>query len=367
MATDPSQGILALPLELHLRIIRELHAPDVLSLGQRHVWEAALRATCRLNQLFEPSYYPLEDMDLPELQRAALEPWRRSASFALESRSNTASGDEDADASRNLLQKKIHLELDNEPSFEDVYIVPGGRYVLGMTQSLRTICLWDMGQTGKVPWDTMHDRLQPISIMRTTHGGIIWDMSAPKAVDITSFRFATIEITPMDICVYEVGPLPNVCSIREIANLRVNIQDLPGDLWLQGNNLVCVFSKGLIVWDFVESRYIAIQSRGSDVAKITTNGNLIIAWVGPDIGVWTIPPLKPLESPSSLDLSALHSEELADSIDFNTIRPDERSVWPTTSSSRLLGIPSHQTRWSTLFFIGVRRRSQWSALSLTLS
>ncbi|KAF5330248.1 hypothetical protein D9611_010653 [Ephemerocybe angulata] len=88
MAENRSRGILNLPLELFLCIIQELYAPDVLSLGQtcnairsavnqRRVWEAALRATCRLDQLFEPSYYPIEDLDILELQRAALEPWRR--------------------------------------------------------------------------------------------------------------------------------------------------------------------------------------------------------------------------------------------------------------------------------------------------
>ncbi|KAF6764501.1 hypothetical protein DFP72DRAFT_1130391 [Ephemerocybe angulata] len=95
MSENISRRMLNLPLELFLCIMQELYAPDVLSLGQtcrairsavnqRDVWEAILRATCRLNQLFEPSYHPIEDLDILKLQRAALEPWRRSASFTWE-------------------------------------------------------------------------------------------------------------------------------------------------------------------------------------------------------------------------------------------------------------------------------------------
>ncbi|KAF5331254.1 hypothetical protein D9611_013106 [Ephemerocybe angulata] len=336
MSENSSRGILALPLELHLCIIQELHAPDVLNLGQtcnairssvnqRRVWEAALRATCRLNQLFEPSYYPLEDLDLPELQRAALEPWRRSASFALGSRSDSPSRDEGSVASRNVLRKKIKLESDSVDEFVEVYIVPGGRYVLGITG--KCICLWDLGQIGKLPWDAMQERLKPTSIMRVTQGRNIWSMSAPKAVDITSFRFATSE-NETDLRVYEVGPLPDVGSIREIAKLEGISRDLSlNDFWLQGNSLVCDFDGGMVVWDFVESRYIAIKSRGGEVSKITTNGNLIIAWAGPNIGVWTMPPLKPLETSSS-EFRELLSEDFTNGIDFDTIQQDEHRLGP---------------------------------------
>ncbi|KAF6764504.1 hypothetical protein DFP72DRAFT_1040282 [Ephemerocybe angulata] len=337
MSENSSRGILALPLELHLCIIQELHAPDVLNLGQtcnairssvnqRRVWEAALRATCRLNQLFEPSYYPLEDLDLPELQRAALEPWRRSASFAPGSIIEAAYRSEGSGTSRNVLQKDIKLGGGDHLDFEGVYIVPGGRYVLGRTE--KYICLWDMGQTSKVPWNTIPDRLTPSSIMWVTDGRVIWDMSAPKAVDITSFRFATSE-NETDLRVYEVGPLPDVCSIREIAKLQGISSVLTlDDFWLEGNTLVCRFDEGMVVWDFIQSRYTALQSRGGEMSKITTNGNLIVAWAGPNIGVWTMPPLKPLETSSS-ELDKLFSEEFTDGIDFDTIQQDEHSLWPS--------------------------------------
>ncbi|KAF5331199.1 hypothetical protein D9611_013113 [Ephemerocybe angulata] len=338
MSDNRPRGILSLPLELYLCIIQELHGPDILSLGQtcstirravtdRRVWEAALRVTCRLNQLFEPSYYPLENLDLPELQRAALEPWRRSASFTSGSFIETPYESEGSGTSRSVLRKDIKLGGGGDHlDFEDVYIVPGGRYVLARTE--KYICLWDMGQTSKVPWNTMPDRLTPSSIMWVTDGRVIWDMSAPKAVDITSFRFATSE-NETDLRVYEVGPLPDVGSIREIAKLEGIPRDLSlNDFWLQENRLICDFDGGMVVWDFVESRYIAIKSRGGEVSKITTNGNLIIAWAGPNIGVWAIPPLKPLETSSS-ELRELFSEEFTDGIDFDTIQQDEHSRWPS--------------------------------------
>ncbi|KAF6764498.1 hypothetical protein DFP72DRAFT_1163446 [Ephemerocybe angulata] len=334
------RGFLYLPLELHLCIIEELDAPDLLNLGQtcnairstinqRRVWEAALRATCRLNQLFEPSYHPIEDLDILELQRAALEPWRRSASFALGSRSDSPFRDEESAASRNVLRKKIKLESDSVEEFAQVYIVPGGRYVLAITGSC--IYLWDLGQISKVPWDSMDESLKPTSITRATHGGLMWSMSAPKPVGITTFRFATSE-NATDLRVYEVGPLPDVCSIREIAKLQGISPELSlHNVWIQGNSLVCDFDEGgILVWDFVQSRYAAIPSRG-EVAKITTNGNLIIAWQGPNVGVWTIPPLKPLET-SSAELRDLFSEDFTGGIDFNTIPQDERSLSPAETS-----------------------------------
>ncbi|KAF6764497.1 hypothetical protein DFP72DRAFT_1040278 [Ephemerocybe angulata] len=332
MSANSSRGILTLPLELHLSIIQELQAPDVLSLGQtchtirsavnqRRVWETALRTTCRLNQLFEPSYYPIEDLDILELQRAALEPWRRSASFTPGTPRDNPSEHEGSATSRNTLQKEIALDIGSDQlqvDFESVHIVPGGRYVLGMTS--KYICLWDMGQTSKVSWNIRPDRLAPCSIVWAPHGTNFRAMSEPKAVNITSFRFASENET--DLHVYEVGPLPDVGSIREIAKLEV-----------------CDLIEGMVVWDFVESRYIAIQSRSSAEVnwnlKKTTNGNKVIAWVGQNVGVWTIPPLKPLES-SSVMLRGLLSEDCTDFIDFSTIY--ERDDGPTRYR---ICLPSH--------------------------
>ncbi|KAF5331198.1 hypothetical protein D9611_013112 [Ephemerocybe angulata] len=336
MAENRSRGILNLPLELFLCIIHELYAPDVLSLGQtcnairsavneRRVWEAALRDTCRLDQLFEPSYYPIEDLDILELQRAALEPWRRCASFTPELPSDNPSGGEGSVAGGNMRLKEIKLEGDDHIHFNDVCIVPGGRYVLGMNR--RYICLWDIGQTGKGSWNSKPDTLSLSSIVRATPGAQIRDMSAPEAATVASFRLATMELNSYEsFRVFEVGPLPDVFSIRGIASLQGISPDLHLiGFWLQGDNLVCHYYEGVLVWDFVQSKYIAIPSCGK-AAKITTNGNLIIAWEGPNIGVWTMPPLKPLET-TSAELRELFSDDLTDGIDFNTIRQDDRSLW----------------------------------------
>ncbi|KAF5330169.1 hypothetical protein D9611_010651 [Ephemerocybe angulata] len=328
------RGFLYLPLELHLCIIEELDAPDLLNLGQtcnairstinqRRVWEAALRATCRLNQLFEPSYHPIEDLDILELQRAALEPWRRSASFTPEPPSDNPSGGESSVTSRNTLQKKIVLEghddyLEFHVDFEDVCIVPGGRYILGMTT--RYIALWDVGQTGKGSWSSRPDRLAPSSIARATPGKWIGEMSAPKAANATSFRFATTENNEC-FHVYEVGPLPDVCSIREIASLQGIPRELYGyKFWLQGDSLVCHFDEGIVVWDFIQSRYTAIKTRGNG-ERMITSGNLIVAFQDVSIGVWTIPPLKPLEPTSlRLELQGFLSRDFTAAIDFDTIQ-----------------------------------------------
>ncbi|KAF6764242.1 hypothetical protein DFP72DRAFT_1163253 [Ephemerocybe angulata] len=363
------RGIFTLPLELYLCFFQELHPPDLLSLGQtcklirntvnqRHVWEAALRASCRLNQVFEPSYEPIEELSLGKLQRVALEPWRRSASFAPQSsrkiwamwgKGSTAS----SDTSRT--ETKLEGEMYDGMSFEEVYVVPGGRYVLGMTE--KYVCLWDMGQTGRASWDSGSPKLLHASIMWATTGSVTWSMSAPTPVNVSSFRFATCED---DLCfrVFEVGPMPDSCAIREIAKFQgVSPELAPDDFWVQEDRLICRFDEGLLVWDFVKSEYIAIPSRGK-VSMITTNGNLVVAWEGSNTGVWTIPRLKPLEDPSST-LHELLPSNFTNGIDLDTIRDDDHHA-----PRRQIHLPSawycyppHALEYATLHQVGIQKKT----------
>ncbi|KAF6764510.1 hypothetical protein DFP72DRAFT_1163450 [Ephemerocybe angulata] len=405
------RGILALPLELYLYFLQELHPPDLLSLGQtcklirsivsqRHVWEAALRATCRLNQVFEPSYEPIGELSLGELQRAALEPWRRSASFATwairgegptassmqsvvssvgggadddereenedvgasdsDSGSSSESGEQTAsDASGDLALTKdtsrteIKLEGEkcwDETGFEEVYVIPGGRYVLGRTE--KYVCLWDVGQTGRASRNSDSRKLRHTSIMWNATGSVTWLMSAPRPVDVSSFRFATCED---DLCfrVFEVGPMPDRCEIREIGKFKGESPGLcPEHLWVQEDRMMCCFDEALLVWDFVKSEYNAIPIRG-EVSEITTNGNMVVAWEGSNTGVWTIPRLKPLEVASST-LDELLPSEFTNRIDLTTIK-DEDDHAPRRQihlPSAWYSYPLHALEYATLHHVG---------------
>ncbi|KAF6764502.1 hypothetical protein DFP72DRAFT_1130392, partial [Ephemerocybe angulata] len=204
------------------------------------------------------------------------------------------------------------------------------RYVLG--KSTRYICLWDIGQTGKGSWDSRPNRLSFSSIVRvSTPMSQIWDMTAPAAATVASFRFATVENKNEYFRVFEVGPLPDVCSIREIASLpnqRISPELYLVGFWLQGDSLVFHFREGIVVWDFIHSTYTAIKTSGI-VDAVATRGNLIIAIDYRNVGVWTIPPLKPIE-PTSLELRELLSEGFPVSIDFGTMRKNDNLDWPDT-------------------------------------
>ncbi|KAF5331249.1 hypothetical protein D9611_013103 [Ephemerocybe angulata] len=405
------RGILALPLELYLYFFQELHPPDLLSLGQtcklirntvsqRHVWEAALRATCRLNQVFEPSYEPIGELSLGELQRAALEPWRRSASFATwanrgegpaassmqsvvssvggwadddereededvgasdsDSGSSSESGAQtasDANGDLALTKDTSRTEIKlvgercwDEMRFEEVYVVPGGRYVLGRTE--KYVCLWDMGQTGRASRNSKLTKLRYASIMWNDTGSVTWLMSTPRTVNGSSFRFATCVD---DLCfrVFEVGPMPDSCAIREIAKFEGGSPGLnPEDLWVQEDRMMCRFDEGLLVWDFVKSEYSAIPIRG-EVEKITTNGDLVVAWEGSNTGVWTIPRLKPLEDASST-LNELLPSNFTNGVDLDTIKDDDDGA-----PRRQIHLPSawycyplHALEYATLHQVG---------------
>ncbi|KAF5331255.1 hypothetical protein D9611_013105 [Ephemerocybe angulata] len=335
MATEASPGILTLPLELYICIFQSLYPPDLLSLGQtckgirsivcqRHVWEFAIRVTCRVNQLFAPSYHPLQGLDLAELRRAALEPWSRCTRFAQRSREGLAS---------NPSASRIESILSNGGTdgerFEEVCIVPGGRYVFGMTRT--RVCLWDLGQTGKtlVRSTISCEPREPVHVMHAELGMTLWSMSAPTHISISTFRFATAE--DWSFHVYEVGPLPDNVEIRQIARLRDLAPALAVDeFWIQGDRVMCHLNEGTVIWDYVKSEYVAVPTRGT-ASMMNTIGNHIVAWENLSSGVWTVPPLHPLLPCSSQELPELLSDDFTNGIDMGTIEDTEdKSLWPTS-------------------------------------
>ncbi|KAF6764505.1 hypothetical protein DFP72DRAFT_1130398 [Ephemerocybe angulata] len=336
MATEASPGILTLPLELYICIFQSLYPPDLLSLGQtckgirsvvcqRHIWEFALRVTCRLNQLFAPSYHPLQGLDLADLRRAALEPWSRCTRFAQRSCEGLASNPSASRIESILLNGARNGGTDGE-RFEEVCIVPGGRYVFGMTRT--RVCLWDLGQTGKTPTISCEPR-EPVNVMHAELGMTLWSMSAPTHISTSTFRFATVE--DWSFHVYEVGPLPHNVEIRQIARLRDLAPTLAVDeFWIQGDRVMCHLTEGTVIWDYVKSEYVAIPTRGT-ASMMNTIGNHIMAWENLSSGVWTIPPLHPLLPCSSQELPELLSDDFTNGIDMGTIEDTEdKSLWPTS-------------------------------------
>lgn len=101
--------------------------------SQRTVWEELLRKTCRDYSHFEPSYHT-ESMRVRELKRATLGPQLWYTKLSKLARADSAL--------EPLHERVIPPPCDAEP-FEAAHLVPGGRYLLAMTN--RSISLWDLG------------------------------------------------------------------------------------------------------------------------------------------------------------------------------------------------------------------------------
>ncbi|KAF5330146.1 hypothetical protein D9611_010654 [Ephemerocybe angulata] len=339
------RGLLVLPPELLLSIFQHIDPPDLFSLGQtcgrirslasnRHLWESALKTTCRLNQLFEPSYHPIAALSLAEVQSVALGPWSSSDSFASLSSPYLGHGSSSPQVGhppprRQRIWNMILLcEWEDNTEMQDICVVPGGRYVLGSTETL--VCIWDLGQNTGSPlgasankdgsmgrYDPVYSPV-PAHLLHAPTGSMIWSMSEPTPVGSSSFRFVTGQNS--SFCVYEVGPLPSDCYIRRIATLFLAPTLSLDDLWIQGDRLFIQYREGLLVWDFILSTYVAVPTRG-DVSMITTRGDFFVAWEGLNTGVWSIPPLRPLPPDKDpMDLPELTSPvEFINGIDFNLI------------------------------------------------
>jgi hypothetical protein len=148
------------------------------SIISEHVlWKSSVRHIRQESLLFEPSFLPLCSMDLDDLKRAALRPHKLSRTF-------------EAKAFTTLhchpkLVLKCDVNDERRCDFIRVQIVPGGHYVVGLTDMY--ICLWDIGSPDS-------ENGEP-SLLDTVHAspssGPYQTMTVPTRHSNNSFRFAT--------------------------------------------------------------------------------------------------------------------------------------------------------------------------------
>lgn len=103
------------------------------------IWKAALRELCRREHLFEPSF-PIEEMEVQDLQRAALGPalWKNKVH-----RHAKLGSDHPLPHIERSFGGDYEPGLSRRTPFRQVHIVPGGRYLI--STSAKFITLWDLG------------------------------------------------------------------------------------------------------------------------------------------------------------------------------------------------------------------------------
>ncbi|KAF5331275.1 hypothetical protein D9611_013098 [Ephemerocybe angulata] len=332
---------LELPVELHLEILSELEPHEITHLSQtckalravcsiRQVWEAALKKICQVNGIFEPSYYPMESMDLQDLRRSALQPWRwkeRCLGAAHSDSATDATQVQEANASTDVV---LHCDLsaaigtsDYLFSFHRVYLVPGGRYVFGVAgHSIhrKVICIWDLGPARPLqPFTTQG--LYPFLVKE--FGWQIDDEVSEPVIYGQCLRYVVRSTTARDgsrdteatFQVFQVGPLPEDPRVRKIAEFAPGVPIMSDEVvrhWIDGDRVYIHISDSVFIWDFRRSliatcvlSLLANNAPGGSLYQFTATGDRLIVCSSSVIWVWCTPPFEKLVLPLTLPVNDL--------------------------------------------------------------
>jgi hypothetical protein len=108
-------------------------------ISTRDIWIPVLRSTCRKNALFMPSF-PVDDMDLQEIKRAALGGYRWK--HMMEANNNSYLKPKSTTSFAGIRE-------DRNP-FLSQFLVPGGRFLF--VADGENLALWDLGPPGRPPF-----------------------------------------------------------------------------------------------------------------------------------------------------------------------------------------------------------------------
>jgi hypothetical protein len=107
-------------------------------ISTRDIWIPVLRSTCRKNALFIPSF-PVDDMDLQEIKRAALGAYRWK--HMMQEANN--------DSLRPTSTTSFAGMGEDRNPFLSQFLVPGGRFLFVANGG--NLALWDLGPPGRPP------------------------------------------------------------------------------------------------------------------------------------------------------------------------------------------------------------------------
>ncbi|KAJ2928519.1 hypothetical protein H1R20_g8600, partial [Candolleomyces eurysporus] len=364
--SEPESGyLLDLPNELQFHICSETTVEDLMALGKtckglhqvvsdRRLWEVAVLSMCRHHGLFEPSY-PVESMGLVDLQKAAFGPIlfnRRMKKF-------TANFDGKMPTLRpgeNKFQNKLTSTISE--------LIPGGRYLLTGGSFTGSIVLWDLGTAGPFYRVKPKQELLGIAQCALDHSRFFMKALTPitPRPGETTLRFtATVQSLEAPrtqfVRMYEVGPLPERKSIRQVAEIQLNpafslVQPGGGKSYqsrmvFAGSPLRQSSHKCIVIWDYAKDNVQAFKLTPSWLGfksvslKMAYTDEVIVGLTAKGVVAWRIPteldaPLRSTCYLSELELQTmiLNSPEIEPiCTDIHGLPFDLRQVFGYNSNS----------------------------------
>jgi hypothetical protein len=108
----------------------------------RTVWAAALERVCEGHRIFRPTY-PIEKMSMPDLEHAALAPYRVIRLL----KAKNLEVPVEPYQTRTFRCRQFDSKTQHHP--RGIHLVPGGRFVF--TYDIWYLQLWDLGYNVNVP------------------------------------------------------------------------------------------------------------------------------------------------------------------------------------------------------------------------
>jgi len=326
-----------LSLDLQIHICGFLHPFQIIALRQtckafrditskKIIWIHALNRICRKNLLFRPTF-PVHDMSVAELERAAAAPLRWIA----------LSSSKDRDKDRCLpsrmtrvLKNPVQSMIDRlkMPRRERVfrswrpYLVPGGRYLV--INGLDCLGVWDLGyvsDSGMSPnekppkmWATRVNHIRRFPVHPTPDGlGIRILTHCSESPDHDDALY-----------VFEIYPQSKNPELAKIGQLILHQVSQYLTFFLHGNKVIIhvPFKKTVIVWDFIANAVAgwSIESHHNNpidkIIRVTETNIIMCCYPSdrPTLWIFHIPPLIP-KTPS-FDSEELYFPELSPVLTF---------------------------------------------------
>ncbi|KAF6757428.1 hypothetical protein DFP72DRAFT_891124 [Ephemerocybe angulata] len=265
MALQDDESLL--PPDLWFEIATLVEPRDVLTMklvcktlhqifASRKLWVYVLLSVCHQHSLFLPSY-PIGDMALDELQRAALGPYRwarliRRKGKRCVQRNASIRVLKPLKESGHVLESADHLQ----------FLVPGGRFLL--TARWKSLFLWDLGVVGRPSLSRY-----PTLIVRKTfqQEGLALQELTVIPLNKTTLRIAVSLVGKEEMLkfkVYDISPGTQEAKLKRVGSLTVQTKSQEGtnriicqDLLIHGNRLHASLTSPSIsfIWDFSADRY----------------------------------------------------------------------------------------------------------------
>ncbi|KAF9479325.1 hypothetical protein BDN70DRAFT_932655 [Pholiota conissans] len=288
---DPGSSLLSLPLDMQTYLLSFVAPLDILHLrmtcrsfyniaSQQIVWIEALRQICLANAIFLPTF-PLDEMTVPELEHAAMAPYKWLALGYVGDGSGTRTS-VGTHRIRNLspVEASLHSDEMDPPEEDDfevrsLFLVPGGRFLV--TFSWRWICVWDLGfatpESSGSPIQNDTDVSEPIAKVKVDLHSMHLVHASPDGQSLRIFvscpTYANDQKLTDVLHVFEIYPQHEDAELNLIGRLDVVV---------------------LKIWNFKTNGWTSWTVQGGFQQAIVTP-TLVLLIHSTAVSIWRIPRL----------------------------------------------------------------------------